>query len=195
VKIRAAWALPWLAVLAAACASREGTGIIVEVDAIPTVKARIDSVRVQVWNGAGGRPVVDESFVVVDGPVPRLPVRLGLRPADPKRASTLRIEATGLQGVDRQQRAVAGSTVTFRPSEVMHVQLVLGAVCPAGCPPEQTCGVAGACVLVAGGKPPAPATDAAPPIDPGGPDAGADAQVPDAETGDDARAESDAAPP
>jgi hypothetical protein len=168
---------------AAACTSRVGTGIIVEVDALPTVKARIDSVRVQVWNG-DARPVVDEIFAVADGPVPKLPVRLGLRPAEPQRASTLRIEATGLHGVDRQQRARAGSTVTFRPSELMHVQLLLGAVCPSGCAPEQTCGAAGLCLPVGSARPPADAgpdpttdggagADASPPADAQGPaDAG-----------------------
>ncbi len=167
--------------LAAACGSQAGTGIIVEVEATPLVQARIDTIRIQVWNGTPGQPIVEETFPIREGPLPRLPARLGLRPADPGRTPTLHIEATGLGGPDHEKRATAETTVTFRPSEVMRVLLTLGAYCPGGCAPEQICVPSGVCAPVSGG-PPAPDGGATTEVDagaPAGPDGGAGDARPD----------------
>jgi hypothetical protein len=170
----------WLGVLcllgSAACRSQAGTGIIVEVAATPEVQARIDTIRIQVWNADPARAIVEESFPIWDGSVLKLPARLGLRPSDPDHTSTLRIEASGLQGFDRQKRAVAQTTVSFRPSEVMRVQLVLGAYCAGGCAPEQVCLVSGTCAPVGNLPPGSDAGD--PPRSDGGDPPGPDAGVP-----------------
>ena len=139
-----------LALLVACAACREGgnTGMIVEVAATADVIDQIDEVRIQVWSSEVTTPVVEESFPVRDGPLIKMPARLGLRPADPAKLSTVRIEAAGLRGPTREKRAGAETTVTFRPSDVTRVLLILGASCPGGCGPEQTCGITGACVSI-----------------------------------------------
>jgi hypothetical protein len=169
--VRAPAAAGILALVGLACGSREGTGIIVEVNATPEVSARIDSVLIQVWNGDPGRPVVEETFPIWEGALLKLPAKIGLRPSEPDRTPTLRIEAAGLHGPEKQKRATAETTVSFRPSEVMRVLLTLGAYCPGGCAPEQICTLAGTCVPVAGDP---PSDGGAPPE--AGPD---DAALPD----------------
>jgi hypothetical protein len=140
--------------LSAWAACQEDTGMIVELDAIRSVRLQLRDIVVQVWTG-GTAPVVEETVTMRGDEPPDQPLaRLGLRPADAGKTRVIEITAVG----HLRDPATAGSgpataeaSVTFHRGAIRRVALLLGAFCGGPCPTDHVCDAAGRCVPAGGG--------------------------------------------
>jgi fibro-slime domain-containing protein len=125
---------------AAACKSRDNTGIVVAVWSDLAIPSQLDSIRIDVTGPAASST---QSFPLISAS--QLPVHLALVPRAAKDAS-LTVRAVGLLG--NAEIVWQAAQVLFVPNESKLLTLALGNQCAkAGCVATQSC-AAGVCVPV-----------------------------------------------